>query len=286
MTLDQLRTLVTVVEEGGFQKASEGLLRSRSALSVSIKNLEQEMGFSIFTRNHYRLSLTEYGKKFYDEARKLVKSAENLEYLGQYFAHGNEPEIRITANAICPLESIVPLLHEFELKYPTTKIIFRVEHGPDLMKSLYKEEDEVDIVLTDIYASDRQVEMIHWRTIQFVPVMGSSFPLANKIGQIQRTDLLLHRQIVVSPLVHEEFDYWVVSNFSLKKQFILNGIGWGMLPKFLMEQELEAGLLLPFSASMVKALSIPIWLARRLDRPIGPLSQTLWKKIQQLAKLE
>jgi len=270
------------VEEGGFQNASKILFRSRSALSVSLKNLEQEMGFSIFTREHYRLTLTDYGKRFYQEARKLVKNADELASLGQYFAQGNEPEIRITVNAICPLESIVPLLHEFELEYPMAKIIFRAVNGPNLIENLFKEGDEADIVLTDIHSSDPHVERIYWQTIQFVPVMAASFPLAKKIGQIQKTDLLPYRQIIIHTKEHEYFDYWVVNNFSLKKQFVLNGIGWGMLPKFQIKEELEAGLLLPFSTPLVKTLSLPIWLARRPDRTIGPLTQILWKKMQQL----
>ncbi|WP_421784150.1 LysR family transcriptional regulator [Kiloniella litopenaei] len=56
MTLEQLRALVSVVDHGGFRAASEALHKSQSAISIAIKNLEEELRVEIFERDGYRPS--------------------------------------------------------------------------------------------------------------------------------------------------------------------------------------------------------------------------------------
>ena len=77
MTLDQLHVLLTVVETGSFHAASEVLHRSRPAVSIAIKNLEQEIGVALFSREGYRPQLMAEGQVFCEKAQKVLTHAED-----------------------------------------------------------------------------------------------------------------------------------------------------------------------------------------------------------------
>ena len=52
MTLQQLRYLIAIAEYGSINAAAQNLYASQSNLSTAIKELEQELGISIFTRSN------------------------------------------------------------------------------------------------------------------------------------------------------------------------------------------------------------------------------------------
>lgn len=62
LTLDQLRILVTVSDEGGFSAAGRTLGRVQSAISQSVKALEENQGIRIFDRSRQRPTLTAVGR--------------------------------------------------------------------------------------------------------------------------------------------------------------------------------------------------------------------------------
>ena len=79
MTLQQLRYLIAIAEEGSISKASQALLVSQPSLSKSMFDLEKEMGIKIFTRNNRGVNLTEEGEIFLAYSRSVVEQADFLE---------------------------------------------------------------------------------------------------------------------------------------------------------------------------------------------------------------
>lgn len=67
MTLEQLIVLKAVVQSGSFKAAAEVLHKTQPALSVSIKKLEEELGFELFRRDLYRPILTVQGEYYYQK---------------------------------------------------------------------------------------------------------------------------------------------------------------------------------------------------------------------------
>lgn len=79
MTLQQLRYLIAIAEEGSILKASRRLLISQPSLSKSIFDLEKEMGIKIFIRNNRGVYLTEEGEIFLAYSRSVIEEADFLE---------------------------------------------------------------------------------------------------------------------------------------------------------------------------------------------------------------
>ncbi len=79
MTLQQLRYLIAVAEFGSINAAAQNLYASQSNLSTAIKELERELGISIFTRSNRGVTLTNDGTELLAYARQVIEQADMLE---------------------------------------------------------------------------------------------------------------------------------------------------------------------------------------------------------------
>ena len=78
MELYQLKTFVTVAEEGHLTRASERLHTSQPAVSAHIKSLEEEMGVSLFIRTPKGMVLTREGEVLRTKAQTALDTIEDL----------------------------------------------------------------------------------------------------------------------------------------------------------------------------------------------------------------
>lgn len=88
MELRHLRCFVAVAEELNFTRAAEELRLAQPSLTRQVHNLEEELGVRLLDRGRNRVSLTEEGKSFLVDARRLLAlSLENVESV-QRFSRG------------------------------------------------------------------------------------------------------------------------------------------------------------------------------------------------------
>jgi len=76
LTLEHLRTLVTLVDLGGFHRAGEALGRTQPAVTQSLRKLEDILGCRLVERRHgHYFGLTAPGRRFADAARDILARA-------------------------------------------------------------------------------------------------------------------------------------------------------------------------------------------------------------------
>ena len=80
MTLQQLRYVIAISENGSITAAARKLLVAQPSISKAVSELEKEMDISIFCRNNRGIYLSEEGSKFLAYARQVVEQADLLEY--------------------------------------------------------------------------------------------------------------------------------------------------------------------------------------------------------------
>ena len=73
MTLQQLHYAITISETGSLNKAAEVLYVAQPSLSASMKELEKELGITIFHRSGRGVSLTSDGLEFITHARQITR---------------------------------------------------------------------------------------------------------------------------------------------------------------------------------------------------------------------
>lgn len=78
MTLQQLNYVITISETGSFNKASEILYIAQPSLTSSMKELEKELGITIFNRTGRGVTLTNDGVEFVSYARRLYGQYESI----------------------------------------------------------------------------------------------------------------------------------------------------------------------------------------------------------------
>ena len=78
MDIKQLNYFVQIAQCGSYSLASQKLYISQPALSKVIKNMEDEMGFSLFYTYQRKQKLTDAGQLFYDKAVKLLEGYNDL----------------------------------------------------------------------------------------------------------------------------------------------------------------------------------------------------------------
>ena len=79
MTLQQLRYIVTIVNCGSISEAAKQLFITQPSLSNAVRELEKEMGISIFNRSSKGIALSSQGTEFLSYARQVLEQAELLE---------------------------------------------------------------------------------------------------------------------------------------------------------------------------------------------------------------
>ena len=87
-TLDQLRILKAIVEEGSFKKAADSLFVTQPAVSLQVQNLEKQLEITIFDRGGRKAQLTEAGKllltyceRILGQCQETCKAIEDLNNL-------------------------------------------------------------------------------------------------------------------------------------------------------------------------------------------------------------
>ena len=78
MTIDQLKGVVAIDEEGSVSRAAKRLFISQSTLSSAVASLEREVGFLVFERNNRGMAVTPQGRELLSYARSIVNFSEDI----------------------------------------------------------------------------------------------------------------------------------------------------------------------------------------------------------------
>jgi len=289
MTLEQLRALCAVVEHGGFHAASEALFRSQSAISIAIKNLEQELSLSLFDRSKYRPALTSEGHVIYSKAKSILSRSDELSSIAGHFAQGEETEISIALSAIAPVEQVLDVIKQISESAPATRMSLQIENMGGTLERL--QEKAVDFAIAERFMPIDHTEAVRLTSTEMVSVISAEFPLATRYPSISAADLERYVQVVVrdtsrnqprqSAGILEGASQWLVNDFDMKKRMILSGSAWGRMPRHRVAEELADGRLLELSGKSLEPLQIDMFLFRRSHEPMGPIGERLWQLLRR-----
>jgi DNA-binding transcriptional LysR family regulator len=287
LTLQQLVCFEAVVTEGSFQAAAERLLRSQPTVSSSVKNLEAQLRLSLLDRSGYRVTLTEAGRSFYERTRVFLQDVKRLRDHAAQLAMGEESELRVVIGDLSPLPETLGLLRRFFDGCPGTRLHLHFETISGPVERLL--DGEADLILHHIDKADPRLEFVDLITIKVVPVVAPKFlrfPISRSITPEQMRDYV---QCVIrdSARHSQSRDYylvegarsWTVGDQSMKRELILQGMGWGHMPRYLIEQNLRDGSLLPITGRHFKGGQVELVAARQRNAPHGPIANRLWQFI-------
>lgn len=83
MTLQQMKNILTIAQEGSITKASNVLFRAQSNLSSMVREVEEELQITIFERTPSGVKLTLQGEQFIAYVKEILEKVEQLEQIGK-----------------------------------------------------------------------------------------------------------------------------------------------------------------------------------------------------------
>lgn len=150
MTTELYRVFYHVADNGSISKASKVLYVSQPAVSKAVKNLEEELGVSLFVRTAKGVELTEEGKVLYNHVTQAFAQLNEGEKLIRQLKDRSYGTVRIgISNTLCKYY-FIPHLKAFHEKYPKLKIEIINRTSPETLKLL--EEGRLDCaIISDMY---------------------------------------------------------------------------------------------------------------------------------------
>ena len=126
---DELELFVTVVDAGSLRQAAENLGVDNAVVSRRLKRLEEKLATTLLNRTTRRLSLTEEGQWFYQEAVTVLNQMAQAEAV--LIARKAEPEGILRVDAATPfiLHQLIPLISEFRYRYPRIELHLESSDG-------------------------------------------------------------------------------------------------------------------------------------------------------------
>lgn len=145
MNWNQLQYVITIAEEKSITKAAKRLFITQPSLSLSIRNLEKELGTALFEHNHGEQILTYAGRLFYEWSLSTLRSHQQLSVKLDDIAANTRKLLRI---GISPHRSTIMLpltLKRFYNIFPNCEVQV-VEKPTYILKGLL-DQNELDVLI-------------------------------------------------------------------------------------------------------------------------------------------
>ncbi|AEI63539.1 LysR family transcriptional regulator [Corallococcus macrosporus] len=290
-TLHDLQCFDAVVRAGGFQAAAAALHRSHPAVFAAVARLERQLDLTLLDRSGYRVRLTPAGQSFHRRAQALLRELEGLRTHAVQLAMGEESELHVVIGDLCPRPQVLAVLSRFFARCPGTRLHLHFEAVGGPGERLL--DGDVDLILHRVDKSDPRFEWVDLAKVPFIPVAAPGFlPAASgrPIGPRQLRDATqcvlrdtARHTPATSYFMVDGAPQCTVPDQTMKKEVILQGMGWGHLPRFLIDKELRDGRLRSIASRHLPGSIEELVAARRSDRPQGPVANRLWQALQDEA---
>ena len=240
--LRQLRAFCQAARLGSISRAAEEIESSQPAVSVQIRNLEQELGLLLFERHGGRISLTTVGHSLYQLAKPVVECVDRLpETFAERHFGVIGGDLRIGAGQTSATNLLPMFLKVFRERYPEIRIEVRSGTGQERLRWL--RDYELDVVVAAMDAPPPDVDFHPIKVSELVLITPEDHPLAGRdsiaikeattypfVGHaassyISQVATVIARLHGVAPEIVVELDGW-----SAIKSYVALGVGVAFIP--------------------------------------------------------
>jgi len=289
LTLDQLRILAAVADEGSFSAAGRRLLRVQSAISQSIQGLESALGLPLFDRSKKTPVLTDAGRALVAQARRVLSEADALQSHANAISAGLEPALAVAVDSLFPSAPLLATLQALRETFPQLPVTLYTEPISAAERRLRARDANLALcAFRPDVSSELVAEPI--TNIDMVPVVAAGHILAETIGPVSRRSLEAHVQLiltdpgaaagapsfgVISPRV------WRFVEIARRLDFIVAGFGWANMPVHLVQPLIDSGKLVRLTLQEPALLldRVPIFGVYFRFTPPGPASRWFLKRL-------
>jgi len=252
----ETKLFVQAAELGSLSKAAESLSLSTSSASRYLASLEARLGARLIERSTRRIALTEMGNAYLERCRAILADMADADAMVTAAASRPSGTLRVTASLTSCQRFIVPLLPAYHRLYPEVRFVIEaanrypdvLDSGMDLAIRTREFEKDSSIVVRRLATSRR-------------PITAAPSYLA-EAGRPRKPADLLHHRLLLYTLATRPNELVLTSRQGQSETLqvcgflesndtqtlrtaALAGLGLLLQPTFAIQDDLDAGLLVP-----------------------------------------
>jgi DNA-binding transcriptional LysR family regulator len=247
-TLSQLQTYAVIVKHASITKAAEELHLSQPAVSIQLKNFQDQFDIPLTVTIKKRIFVTDFGKEIYKEVEEILLGINKINNKAQLYNNHLEGKLKISA--VSTGKYIMPFfLADFLKIYPGIKLSLDFTNKQTVLSNL--ENNESDFSLVSILPKDIAIRSLN--------LIENKLYLVGK-KNIENKDILKNpKDLENIPIVYREKgsgtrqsmeNYFLKQNIVPKnqielttneavKQALLAGLGYSIMPIIGIKNELS-----------------------------------------------
>ena len=251
INFEYYKIFYNVAKNKNITRTANELMISQPAISKSIKNLEEQIGCSLFTRNKAGVILTEVGKVLYEEIKHAMEIIENAEEKLNEMINLDCGILNIGISNTLTRNYLLSYIKKFNEMYPKVTIKVHTEPSFELVNKARK--GLVDFIILNLpYNVPGDFEKYNLVEIHDCFVANSKFiELKDKVISLEELNnypLILLAQGSNGRFFLDETcnklginlkPKFELASYSLVTEFIKSGIGIGLLTKEFIQDELN-----------------------------------------------
>ena len=273
-TLNQLRIYLTVVNTLSITKAAEVLHLTQPAVSIQLKNFQDQFEIPLTEVIGRRLYVTDFGKEIATAAEKILDEVNSISYKTQ--AYKGQLTGKLKISVVSTGKYVIPyFLTDFLKQHSGVELLLDVTNKAKVIESL--EKNEVDFSLVSVLPSNMKLDKVELMQNKLFVVANQDTKFSRKeydkkifetIPLIYRekgsgTRFVMERFIERNRLpVHKKME--LTSNEAVK-QAVIAGLGYSIMPLIGIKNELNNGSLqiIPVKGFPIKSVWNLIWLKEK-----------------------
>ena len=247
MTIKDLRVFVAVAQFENITQAASYLYMSQPQVSLMIKEMEDEIGFPLFTRVKKRIHLSPKGEEFLSYANKVLSTFQEMED----FTRGEQKKKRVVVSSSLSMGEVFlsPLFKPFE-ETGEYEFTYRIEPGDQVVNNIESGRSDIGFIEGGSYGHDLDATPLFLDRLVLVSSQNYPIPERLSLEELGNYPLLLRnlgsgtRAIFDSALASKSVRLYIkaesVSNLALT-EMAKNGFGIAVVPFAFAKKSIDDG---------------------------------------------
>ncbi|MGC4059818.1 MAG: LysR family transcriptional regulator [Aquabacterium sp.] len=251
---DALQMVVTIARTGSFAAAARELGKVPSALTYSVRQLEDALDVLLFDRRSRQAKLTAAGEELLREGELLLLQMNAVANRVKRVASGWEAELTVAVDKAIAPHAVFDLMEAFYALKPTTRLRMRSEVMTGTWEALACGQADLAIGVAGDRLSSQDIRCEPIGERRFVLTVAPHHPLAQAPEPLSPATLAQHRIIAVADTAREMApmtvgilpgqDVLTLPSMAAKLEAQLRGMGCGFLPEPMVRPHVAAGRLI------------------------------------------
>lgn len=276
-----------VAEQQHFTRAAEELFISQPAVSKQVKELERELGLTLFEANtHRKVQLTAVGQTLFEYAARIFGLVGEVEQVISDIKGLRQGRLTIGATTTIGIYMLPTLLGQFKAAYELIELFLDIRNNEQIQQKVINHQLELGLV--EGFVSAEELVAVEWRKDELVLIASPDHKLntLSKIRPLTLVDALNYPLIlreegsgtrdVLEKGLKDRPEKWHLSmelgSTEAIKRAVAAGLGISFISNAAIELEVEMARLVRLPLCDFK-LNRTLWLIHRPNHHFSPAAQ-------------